>query len=84
VDGDRVAINQEDKHQILFEHFDGVLGQARTRVVTFDLAAFHRAGIDLSSLDEPFLSGQPSNLCQLIVHQVLMGILVVSTRPAGQ
>ena len=54
VDGDQVAINQEDKHKILFEHFDGVLGQARTRAVTFDLAAFHRAGIDLSDLDQPF------------------------------
>ena len=54
VEGDRVAITQEDKHQVLFNHFDGVLGQAKARSVTFDLAAFHRAGIDLSILDEPF------------------------------
>jgi hypothetical protein len=87
VEGDRVAINQEGKHQVLFNHFDGVLGKARTRSVTFDLAGFHRAGIDLSALDEPFLedeSGQPSNLYQLIEHQVLMGILVVFIKPAGQ
>jgi len=54
VEGDRVAITQEDKHQVLFNHFDGVLGQAKARSVTFDLAAFHRAGIELDVLDEPF------------------------------
>ena len=31
VEGDRVAITQEDKHQVLFNHFDGVLGQAKAR-----------------------------------------------------
>ena len=54
MEGDRVAINQEDKHQVLFNHFNGVLGQAKPRSVTFNLAAFHRAGIDLYVLDEPF------------------------------
>lgn len=30
------------------------MGQASNRTVTFNLAAFHHAGIDLSPLDEPF------------------------------
>jgi hypothetical protein len=51
---DRVVTTQEDKHRILLEHFEGVLGQARTRSTSLDLAAFHHAGIDLSVLDVPF------------------------------
>ena len=51
---DRVVTAQEDKHQILLEHFEGILGQARTRTVSLELAAFHRAGVDLSILDAPF------------------------------
>jgi hypothetical protein len=54
VAGDRVVTSQEDKHQVLFDHFNGILGQASNRTVTFNLAAFHHAGIDLSPLDEPF------------------------------
>ena len=54
IDGDRVATAQEDKHQILFEHFDNLLGMARSRDLTLELAAFHRAGIDLSELEAPF------------------------------
>ena len=54
MEGDRVAISQEDKHQVLFNHFDGVLVQAKARSVTFNLATFHRAGIYLSVLEEPF------------------------------
>ena len=52
--GDRVVTSQEDKHQVLHEFFDGVLGRARTRSATLDLTVFHRAGIDLSDLDAPF------------------------------
>ena len=54
MEGDRVAITQEDKNQVLFYHFDGVLGQAKARSVIFNLAAFLRARIDLSVLEEPF------------------------------
>ena len=54
MEGDRVAISQEDKHQVLFNHFDGVLVQAKARPVTFNLATFHRAGIYLFVLEEPF------------------------------
>jgi len=54
IDGDRVATAQEDKHQILFEHFDNLLGMARSRDLTLELAAFHRAAIDLSELEAPF------------------------------
>lgn len=51
---DRVVTDQEDKYQIRLEHFEGVLGQARTRTASLDLAAFRRAGMDLSILDAPF------------------------------
>ena len=39
----------------IMSFFDGVLGRARTRSATLDLTVFHRAGIDLSDLDAPFL-----------------------------
>jgi len=51
---DQVVTAQEDKHQILLEHFEGILGQARHRMASLDLSAFHRAGIDLSCLEAPF------------------------------
>jgi len=51
---DQVVTAQEDKHQILLEHFEGILGQARHRTASLDLSAFHRAGIDLSCLEAPF------------------------------
>ena len=54
IDGDRVATAQEDKHQILFDHFNNLIGTARFRDTTLELAAFHRAGIDLSELEAPF------------------------------
>jgi len=50
----RVVTTQEEKHQILFEHFDGILGRARVREATLNLAEFHRDGMDLSVLDSPF------------------------------
>jgi hypothetical protein len=52
--GDRVVTAQEEKQQIFFEHFEEVLGRARTRSVSLDLTAFHRAGLELTALDAPF------------------------------
>jgi len=53
-DGERVVTSQEEKHQVLFDYFDGVLGTAVPRTATLDLSAFHRSGLDLSALDAPF------------------------------
>ena len=49
-----MVTSQQDKHQILFDDFDSVLGTAAQRTTTLELSAFHRAGIDLSALDAPF------------------------------
>jgi hypothetical protein len=49
-----VVTSQQDKHQILFDYFDSVLGTAAQRTTTLELSAFHRAGIDLSALDALF------------------------------
>jgi len=50
----RVVTTQEDKHQVLLDHFDGILGRARTRSTSLNLEAFHRAGVNLPSLEAPF------------------------------
>ena len=52
-EGERIVTTQHDKHQILLEHFDSVLGTAAQRASTLDLAAFHRTGPDLSALEAP-------------------------------
>ena len=51
---DHVVTTQQEKHQILFDFFDGILGTAAERTTTLNLEAFHRAGFDLSALDTPF------------------------------
>jgi len=51
--GDQVVTNQEDKQDVMFEYFDGLLGAALPRTSTLDLNFFHREGIDLSALDVP-------------------------------
>lgn len=53
-DGNQVVTSQQEKHQILFDYFDSVLGTAAQRPCTLELPAFHRAGTDLSALDVPF------------------------------
>jgi hypothetical protein len=58
VDGDRVITAQEDKHQLFFDYFDGLLGTAVPRNTTLELSAFHRTGFDLSSLDLPFIEDE--------------------------
>lgn len=52
-DGDRVVTSQEDKHEVLFDFYNNLLGTARNRQSTLDLEYFHRAGLDLSQLDSP-------------------------------
>lgn len=54
VHGDQIATSQEDKHQIQYDYYDGLLGAAMPRSTTLELQAFHRAGIYLSVLDVPF------------------------------
>jgi len=86
VDGDRVVNKQEDKHQVLFNHFEGVLGQARNRSGTFELTTFHRAGIDLSDLDI-FRKRKIWATIQTLPADRAPGpdgLLAVFTNPAGQ
>ena len=51
---DQVFTAQQDKHNVLYEYFDGILGTAVPRASSLDLLAFHHAGLDLSVLDKPF------------------------------
>jgi hypothetical protein len=53
IEGDRVAISQEDKHDILHTFYENLIGRAAERDVALDLQAFHRHGFDLSALDSP-------------------------------
>jgi hypothetical protein len=43
--------SQEDKQNVIFYYFDGLLGSALPRAYTLDLSLFHREGVDLSALD---------------------------------
>jgi hypothetical protein len=54
VDGDQVVTAQEDKQQLFFDYFNGLLGTAIPRSTALELPAFHRTGMDLSFLDLPF------------------------------
>uniref|UniRef100_A0A0A9FIG8 Reverse transcriptase domain-containing protein n=1 Tax=Arundo donax TaxID=35708 RepID=A0A0A9FIG8_ARUDO len=51
--GDQVLTSQMDKQEVMFEYYDGLLGTEQQRATTLNLQYFHRAGIDLSSLDDP-------------------------------
>ena len=79
-----MVTTQEDKHRILLEHFEGVLGQARTRSTSLDLAAFHHAGIDLSVLDVPFSEDEVWATIKVVGRRVRMVSLAVSTNLAGR
>ena len=48
---DLVVTSQEDKQNVIFDNFDGLLGSALPRAYTLDLNFFHREGVDLSALD---------------------------------
>ena len=50
---DQVVTGQEEKQDVMFNYFDGLLGTALPRSSTLDLSFFHRAGFDLSVLDTP-------------------------------
>lgn len=47
---DQVVTGQEEKQDVMFDYFDGLLGTALPRTLTLDLPFFHRSGIDLSVL----------------------------------
>lgn len=44
---DQVVTDQEEKQDVMFDYFDGLLGTALPRSSTLDLSFFHRAGFDL-------------------------------------
>ena len=58
VQNGEVVTNQEDKQAVFFEHFEGLIGTPLQRASTLDLNFFHRAGIDVSVLDEPITEGE--------------------------
>jgi hypothetical protein len=87
VDGDRIVTAQEEKQQVFFDYFNGLLGTAMPRIATFELPAFHRPGLDFPSLICHSLkrkSGQQLSHFLLIEHQGRMATLANSTSPAGQ
>lgn len=53
VEADRVVTSQEDKQQVMFAYYDGLLGTALASSYTLDLSFFHREGCDLSALEAP-------------------------------
>jgi hypothetical protein len=48
---DQVVTSQGDKHNVIFDYFDGLLGFALCCAYTLDLKLFHREGVDLLALD---------------------------------
>ncbi|KAL6615247.1 hypothetical protein ACP70R_037517 [Stipagrostis hirtigluma subsp. patula] len=54
VQDDNIVTSQSEKHGVLFNYFEGLLGTALMRHSTLELDFFHRAAIDLSTLDDPF------------------------------
>jgi hypothetical protein len=53
MDGDRMTTSQEDKHKVLFDFYENLLGTAPSRPASLDLQFFHRDALDLSALDTP-------------------------------
>jgi hypothetical protein len=54
---DRVITDQDEKQDIIFNFFNGILGTA-ARPSTLDLNFFHRNGIDLTTLEQPILEDE--------------------------
>jgi exonuclease III len=55
LDGDHMATSQEDKHKVLFDFYEQLLGTASIRTHALDLEFCHREGLDLSELDAPII-----------------------------
>jgi len=55
IDGDRTVTSQEDKHRILYDFYDNLIGSAPIRTASLDLQFFHRNSMDLSALDNPIM-----------------------------
>jgi hypothetical protein len=55
---DRVITDQEEKQDVIFSYFNGILGTAAARSCSLDLNFFHRNGIDLSVLEQPSLDDE--------------------------
>ena len=51
---DRIITSQEDKHQAVFEYYEGLLDKTEARTSTLNLDTFFQLAHDLSSLDDPF------------------------------
>ena len=58
VDGDQFITAQEEKQQLFFYYFSGLLGTAVPKNATLNLPAFHRIGTDVSFLDLPSLEDE--------------------------
>jgi hypothetical protein len=53
VTDDQTVTNQEDKHHLMFDFFEQLLGTAGSRNCSLNLGFFHRHGAELSALDQP-------------------------------
>jgi hypothetical protein len=85
-DGDRVVTSQEDKHEVLFDFHNNLLGTSRNRQASLDLQYFHRAGMDLSQLDSPITEEEVLATIKALPvdrRRDLMGSLAGSIRHVG-
>jgi hypothetical protein len=55
---DRVITDKEEKQDVIFSYFNGILGTAAARSCSLDLNFFHQNGIDLSVLEQPSLDDE--------------------------
>ena len=83
IDGDRTVTSQEDKHRILYDFYDNLIGSAPIRTASLDLQFFHRNSMDLSALDNPMMSEEVWETIKS-EPQVQMGILADFTRHVGR
>lgn len=87
IDGDQVATSQEDKHKILFDFYENLIGSASIRPASLDLQFFHREAMDLSALDIPITEEEVWETIKFMPSDRApgqMGILADFTRHVGR
>lgn len=65
---------QNDKQQIMFEYYEGLLSTAAVHASTLDLAFFHRQGMDLSALDGTITEEDVSNTIKTLPADRALGL----------
>lgn len=64
--GEQLVTSHEDKHQVMYDYYDGLLCTAMPRNLTLNLQYFHSGETDLSALNVPFSEDEVwATICSL-------------------